>query len=296
MMRDSMDRFSLPGVEVALDYSGHTDRGAVRRVNEDSFLATSPVFAIADGMGGHAFGDRASRAAIDALASAFTSAEPTRPEAVIAAIRAADDAVSDIALSSGDPSVVSGTTLTGIALVRVGPSDEDCRWMVFNVGDSRVYSWDGRDLTQLSVDHSVVQELIDGGRITREDAATHPSRNIVTRALGAGRIEPDIWLLPATGRQSFIVCSDGLTRELSDDEVARQIVLHQATDPERAGDIPQSLAERLVLAAVAAGGADNVTVVTVQSQFAGADDADIDTLQRDAMPSCLEETLPRRAP
>ena len=294
-MRDSIDGSSPSGVELTLEYSGHTDRGARRRINEDSFLASSPVFAIADGMGGHAFGDRASRAAIDSLASEFTTAEPTTPESVIAAIRAADVAVSDIAASAGDPSVVSGTTLTGIALVRVGPDDEDCRWMVFNVGDSRVYSWDGRALAQLSVDHSVVQELIDGGQISREDAATHPSRNIVTRALGAGGVEPDIWLLPAAGRQSFVICSDGLTRELSDDEVARQIVLHHAVDPERSAGAPESLAKRLVTAAVAAGGADNVTVITVRSEFASAVDPDVDTKQRDAMPSDLEETLPRRA-
>lgn len=285
-MRESTDEVSFPGVAVTLTYSGHTDRGAVRRVNEDSFLAASPVFAIADGMGGHAFGDRASRVAVDTLAAAFTSADPVRPEAVIDAIRAANTAVSRVAEDAGDPSVLSGTTLTGIALVRVGPGDEDCRWMVFNIGDSRVYSWDARVLAQLSVDHSVVQELIDGAGLTRAAAAVHPSRNVVTRALGAGDIDPDVWLLPAAGHQRFVICSDGLTRELSDDEMARLIVSHQAADG-------QSLAERLVTAAVAAGGADNVTVVTVESRFAGAETPAVDTNQRDAMPTHLEETLPR---
>ena len=93
--------------------------------------------------------------------------------------------------------------------------------MVFNIGDSRVYSWDGRTLEQLSVDHSAVQELVDAGLISAEDAERHPDRNVITRALGADEfVDPDVWLIPATGRQVFLICSDGLSKEVDDEQLA----------------------------------------------------------------------------
>jgi serine/threonine protein phosphatase PrpC len=283
---------TLPSVTVEFDFVSHTDRGAVRKINEDSHMAAPPVFAVADGMGGHSFGDRASAAAIGAFAGAFDPGRPARPETVLDTIRLANEAV--LALTAGDDQVgvVSGTTLTGVAFVEVGPSD-NYHWMAFNVGDSRVYSWDGRHLAQLSVDHSAVQELIDLGHITRAEAERHPHRNVVTRALGAdSEVDPDIWLVPATGHQTFLICSDGLTKELGDEEIARIIVFH---DSARANpDGPSlTLAERLVNAAVAAGGSDNVTVIVVESQFSGAPAIGDETVDRTVMPAFLEETSPR---
>jgi serine/threonine protein phosphatase PrpC len=284
---------ALRSATVQLRFAAHTDRGAVRTLNEDSHLAAPPMFVVADGMGGHSYGDRASAAAITAFDGTFDAARPATPDSVLDAIRAANDAV--LALTDGPDGVgvVSGTTLTGIAFVEIGSTD-NYHWMAFNIGDSRVYAWDGRHLSQLSVDHSAVQELVDLGHISRREAERHPQRNVVTRALGADtEVDPDIWILPASGHQTFLLCSDGLTKELDDDEIERIIVFHNSA----AADIlAPSLPERLVNAAVAAGGKDNVTVVVVESTLAGvAGDVGVgeDTVERGAMPKFLEETRPR---
>lgn len=290
---ESEQEFELSGVTVRFRFTGHTDRGAVRRVNEDSYLAAAPVFVVADGMGGHAFGDRASQAAIAAFADRFEAGTPARPKDVLDAIAAANGAVRS--LSDAAEGSLSGTTLTGVALVDVGGS-ENVHWMAFNVGDSRTYSWDGRSLVQLSVDHSAVQELVDKGLITRGEAGRHPNRNVVTRALGAeAEVDPDIWLLPARARQTFLLCSDGLTKELDDDEISRIIVFHDAESARPGDALPLTLAERLVNAAIAAGGSDNVTVVVVESELVGAGipASDDDTLERGGLSRMLEDTSPR---
>src|ERR1700712_3889852 len=160
----------LSDATVTFTVAAHSDRGAIRAVNEDSFRASAPFFIVADGMGGHAFGDRASKAAADAFEAAIVAGAPTQPARVLAAITAANEAV--LALPGEE---ISGTTLTGVAFVDVGPADNH-HWMAFNVGDSRTYSWDGRTLSQLTVDHSAVQELVDIGEITRAEADRHPNR------------------------------------------------------------------------------------------------------------------------
>ncbi|MHC5795505.1 PP2C family protein-serine/threonine phosphatase [Lacisediminihabitans sp. FW035] len=288
---DEATELELPGGVARFRFGGHSHRGAVRRLNEDSFLAALPLFVVADGMGGHAFGDRASQAAVGAFEKAFDGTTHATAQQVLETIHRANEAVLAVTSDSG---AVSGTTLSGVAFVEIGPTDSH-HWMAFNVGDSRVYSWDGRTLLQLSVDHSAVQELVDLGEITRLQAATHPDRNIVTRALGADTVvDPDIWLLPARGRQTFLLCSDGLNKELSDDEIARIIVFHGSEQVRESDGLPISLAERLVSAAVAAGGSDNVTVVIVESDIVGSGSTSSeDTVDRDAMPGFLEETKPR---
>jgi len=294
MSAEGKSEFALPGATVTFSVSGHSDRGSVRRLNEDSFLVEAPVFVVADGMGGHAFGDKASQAAIGAFAGIFGDA-PARSRDVLDAIIAANDAVLAVSAESDSPGSISGTTLTGVAFVDID-SAQNYHWMAFNVGDSRTYSWDGRTLVQLSVDHSAVQELIDLGELSREEAAVHPHRNVVTRALGADdEVDPDIWILPARSRQTFLLCSDGLTKELTDDEIARIIVFHDSQQGQHNDSLPLSLAERLVNAAIAAGGSDNVTVVVVEAEMVGADapaGAD-DTIDRDALPGVLEDTRPR---
>jgi len=296
MSIDVTHELTLPGATVHFRFAGHSDRGAVRRVNEDSFLASVPVFVVADGMGGHSFGDRASQAAVAAFADAFPTDAPVGAQQVLDTIHLANDSV--LALTAGDEfdGSISGTTLTGIAFVDVG-ADNNYHWMAFNVGDSRVYSWDGRTLVQLSVDHSAVQELVDLGHITRREADHHPDRNIVTRALGAdAEVDPDVWLQPAAGHQTFLLCSDGLTKELDDDEIARILVFHDSEQLRQRDAPPMTVAERLVNAAIAAGGADNVTVVVVESDMVGAGgsgDRGDDTLDRTVMNRQLEETSPR---
>lgn len=291
MAVESRQEFALPGLTATFTVSGYSDRGAVRSVNEDSFLVSAPLFVVADGMGGHAFGDRASQAAIAAFASSFPASEPARSRDVLDTIAKANEAV----LAVAGTTVLSGTTLTGVAFVDIDSSG-NYHWMAFNVGDSRTYSWDGRSLIQLSVDHSAVQELVDLGEISQAEAARHPHRNVVTRALGAEPVvDPDIWILPARARQTFLLCSDGLTKELDDDEIARIIVFHDAEQLRDRDSLPLSLAERLVRAAVAAGGSDNVTVVVVESELVGmaGTHGDDDTRERGNLTGIFEDTRPR---
>jgi serine/threonine protein phosphatase PrpC len=293
MSAETRQEFELPNVTVRFRFAGHSDRGAVRRVNEDSFLTAAPLFLVADGMGGHAYGDRASQATIAAFGGAFEPGMPASAQHVLDTIRTANEAV--IALADEADGALSGTTLTGVAFVDVGAS-ENYHWMAFNIGDSRTYSWDGRHLLQVSVDHSAVQELVDLGEITKLEAEKHPNRNVVTRALGAEDVvDADIWLLPARQRQTFLLCSDGLTKELSDDEIARIIVFHDTEQLRSSDALPMTLAERLVKAAVAAGGSDNVTVVVVESELVGvgAPHSDDDTLERGGLSGLLEDTRPR---
>lgn len=285
---------SLPEATARFRFTAHSDRGLVRRVNEDSFFAAVPLFVVADGMGGHSFGDRASQAAIGVFARNFDEARPASPRRVLDTIREANDAVLGLTDGTEFAGAISGTTLAGVAFVDLGGAD-NYHWMAFNVGDSRVYSWDGRSLSQVSVDHSAVQELVDLGAITRAQADVHPDRNVITRALGAeDEVDADVWLLPARGHQTFLLCSDGLTKELGDDEIARIIVFHDSVGSDSDG-LPMSLAERLVNAAVAAGGGDNVTVVVVESELIGQPESPSaeDTIDRDAMSRDLEETRPR---
>jgi len=276
------EEFAIGDAVVHLRHAGASDVGSVRAANEDSFLAAPPFWIVADGMGGHAHGDVASRTAVAAF-SELAHGTAASARVVVDAVRAANSAVRG--LREND---ISGTTLTGVAIVDIDGAGP--HWMAFNVGDSRTYSWDGRRLEQQSVDHSAVQELLDAGLISRPEAAAHPQRNVVTRALGAeAEVEPDVWLLPLRGRQTFLLCSDGLTKELDDDEIARIIVFHDQQSA-REPDGP-SLAERLLRAAIAAGGRDNVTVVVVESELPDELRDPEETIDRD--PRILEDTMPR---
>jgi PPM family protein phosphatase len=147
-----------------------------------------------------------------------------------------------------------GTTLTGLAIIdRSG----DPRWLVFNVGDSRVYRFADDELTQLTVDHSEVEELVAAGRLSAAQAKEYPRRNVVTRSLGlVPAPAADVWVLAPAAPERFLVCSDGLTLELSDDSIAA--VLRAESDPQRAAD-------RLVAVTLDAGGRDNVTVLVIDS-------------------------------
>jgi len=278
---ETREEFAIGDVVVRLRYEGTSDIGAVRAANEDSFLAAPPFWIVADGMGGHAHGDLASRSAVEVF-DRLRAEGPVGARAVLGAVKDANTAVVGLRTDT-----ISGTTLTGVAIVDVDGAGP--HWMAFNVGDSRTYSWDGRLLVQQSIDHSAVQELVAAGVIAPEEAAGHPQRNVVTRALGAeAEVDPDIWLLPLRGRQMFLLCSDGLTKELSDEEIARIIVFHDQ-QASREPDGP-TLAERLVGAAVAAGGRDNVTVVIVESTVEEELYDPEETVDRDRR---LEDTIPR---
>ncbi|WP_241976556.1 MULTISPECIES: protein phosphatase 2C domain-containing protein [unclassified Cryobacterium] len=269
MASQSESELVLPANRVRFVFSARSDVGRERKVNEDSFLAQAPVFLVADGMGGHAQGDVASQTVVRVFEEHIACDAPSTPERVLDAIHSSNDAVRDLSAVDDYGTAVSGTTLSGIAFVDAG-DDVGFHWMAFNVGDSRVYTWDGHTLAQLSVDHSAVQEMVDAGLISRDEAEQHPERNVITRAIGADEsVDADVWLLPASGRHAFLICSDGLTKELGAAEIARILASY-------AGDsLPsRSRADVLVDAALARGGHDNVTVVYVESELGkpGQDD------------------------
>ena len=251
---------TLAGSRARFVFSARTDVGLKRAVNEDSFLAQSPVFLVADGMGGHARGDLASQTVVGVFDEHIEADVPSTPERILDAIHSSNDAVRDLSAVDDIGAAISGTTLAGVAFVDAG-DNEGFHWMAFNVGDSRIYTWDGRELEQLSVDHSAVQEMVDAGLISAEAAEQHPERNVITRAIGADEfVDADVWLLAAAGTHSFLICSDGLTKELDRDDIARVLVAHA----DRA-DGRVNVADALVEEALARGGRDNITVVFVES-------------------------------
>lgn len=262
MTAQSQDTLTLPGGTLTVRAFAASDRGSVRKVNEDSLFARFPVYAVADGMGGHQFGDRASQTVVARFSDLFPSERRTRPELVLDAIGSANDAVLGLVDEMHAPGTVAGTTVTGVALVETG-NENVPHWMVFNVGDSRVYGWDGRALRQLTTDHSAVQELVNHGLITPSQAAVHPERNVITRAVGThASVEADYWLIPVGGHQVFLVCSDGLSKELVDEQLAGFLSRLGPGAADVAG-----VGRDLVAAALASGGRDNVTVVVLESEF-----------------------------
>jgi protein phosphatase len=239
--------------DVELAWGAATDTGQ-RAENQDSSVARPPVFAVADGMGGHAEGRQASEVVAERLAA--TEGTALTVEGLREAIRDADARIREVAESIADARGM-GTTVAGVALVEavVDGTPQPC-WAVFHVGDSRVYLLAGDRMVRISTDHSVVQELLDAGMIREVDVASHPQRHLVTRALGVGAPgDPDVTLVPVEPGQRFLACSDGLTGELDDEEIAR--LLAEAADPGEAAAV-------LVRTAADRGASDNVTAVVVE--------------------------------
>lgn len=229
-----------------------THAGAVREVNEDSVLVAPGVYVVADGMGGHTAGEVASAIAVRRL-EGLAGRDHITPDDVRAELAAANaDVLADAAANPQRAGM--GTTVAGLATVDAAGS---VHWALFNIGDSRVYRLVGGALTQLTVDHSEVGELLGSGVITEREAQSHPMRHVVTRAVGTDPgPEVDLWVFPPSAGERFLICSDGLPLELTDDEIGA--VLHAIDDPQVAADA-------LVSKAVAAGGRDNVSVVIVDS-------------------------------
>ncbi|HEU4849240.1 MAG TPA: protein phosphatase 2C domain-containing protein [Terrimesophilobacter sp.] len=267
VLGDNTERreIALPGgvgSSVTLAWGIATDVGLRRAHNEDSLVADAPIFAVADGMGGHAAGDVASDAVVTRLAE-LADGGFTQAESIVEALRAA---TADISHAIDERELGVGTTVTGAALaVNAGHP----YWVVFNVGDSRLYLFDHNVLTQITVDHSVVQELVTAGLISSTDAEHHPDSNVVTRAVGFNTEPvPDFWLLPVARGSRLLLCSDGLTREVSE----LRLRLHLA-----AGLNPRETALALVDAALAAGGRDNVTAIVIDVlEVSGAGGEEID--------------------
>ncbi len=269
----SVARFTVPlpnhpGARLVLAWGAATDIGRRRAHNEDSYLAGSPLFVVADGMGGHSAGDVASAAVVRRLSEAVT--EPfTDADTIESGLRAA---TRDIGLAVDERQLGVGTTVTGVALSLQG---DELFWTAFNVGDSRVYLFERDTLVQVSVDHSVVQELVDAGVIRAEDAESHPDSNVITRAVGFNlEAVPDYWVVPVREGLRLLVCSDGLTKELDSEDIR----LHLA-----AGLPAAQTATALVAAALEGGGRDNITTIV------------IDVLESSGLGE-FENTIPRTSP
>ena len=236
------------GARITITWAALTDKGYRRAVNEDSLIAKPPIFAVADGMGGHSAGDIASAAVVNRLAERV--ATPFVDEkAIDSSLR---EAVGDMDKGAGRTDLGTGTTVTGFALTL---AEGEPSWLVFNIGDSRVYELEDGELRQLTIDHSIVQELLDAGAITPSEAEVHPHSNVITRAVGFNEEPvPDFSLVPVVAGTRLLACSDGLTKELTEHGIRHFLTV---------GTSPLDAAGQLMDAALGNGGRDNVSVVVV---------------------------------
>lgn len=230
-----------------LAVGARTDVGRVRTGNEDSYFVDSPLFVIADGMGGHAAGDVASATAVEVIQNSRSDITADDPASLSTAVREANRAI--WAKSSNDPTLSGmGTTCTMILV-------DGNRAEVAHVGDSRAYVFHAGELRQITDDHTLVGRLVREGKLQPEEAARHPQRSMITRALGVDEdVEVDQFTLDLSEGDRLVICSDGLSGMVSEDEMAS--VLKQVSDP-------QSVADQLVDQANEAGGEDNITVIVV---------------------------------
>jgi serine/threonine protein phosphatase PrpC len=229
-----------------------TDVGLVRSNNQDQLLVSPGLYAVADGMGGHAAGEVASSTAITALSAAFEATDQHTARSLESAAKAANRAVWEQARTNR-AMFGMGTTLVALAVVE--RQDGTNGLTAAHIGDSRLYVYRDGVLKQVTVDHSLVQELVDDGQISEAQAAVHPQRHVLTRALGVEpAIEVDVIELAPKHGDRYLLCSDGLPREVSDDQIAA--VLSRFPNPVEA-------ANELVAVANLRGGNDNITVVVI---------------------------------
>ncbi|PWN04803.1 serine/threonine-protein phosphatase [Nocardioides silvaticus] len=261
---------------VDLEYGAATHVGLVRTDNEDAHLTVPPVFVVADGMGGHDAGDVASSFVVEEFArladEGLDAASAARTvAAALDAVHTRIDEFDAEQQAAGDPFFSTGTTAVAAVLV----ADVDAPyWLVANLGDSRAYRFAAGELVQVTVDHSLVQELVDAGTIEADDAPDHPDSHIVTRALGGPvHHEPDLFTVPAEESGRILLCSDGVNGMLAHDDIAR--ILGEHPDPATAAD-------EVVAAAVAAGGRDNATAVVVDVVGLTREEPHVADVQRSA--------------
>jgi len=236
------------------DQAFRTDTGRQRNANEDSFFVRAPIFVVADGMGGAQAGEVASKAAADAFDVDLPEGPPEQVlrETILTANRKIHE------LARADPSRAGmGTTLTAAIVDAVGEEVA-----IGHVGDSRAYRLRGGKLEQLTRDHSLVEEMRRKGQITDAQAEDHPQRSIITRALGPEpEVEPDVQTVPAVAGDVFLICSDGLTTMLGEEQIAKLL----------SGASSMGAAVRaLVDEANRAGGRDNITALAFRLEDAAA--------------------------
>ncbi|MDY0909142.1 PP2C family protein-serine/threonine phosphatase [Microbacterium sp. CFBP9034] len=238
----------VPGGSLELSWAAVTDTGRRREINQDAVFAAYPLFVVADGMGGHVGGEIASASTIDRL-TAVADAGVVTPKTIEKALARA---VKDIASHPEATDDGTGTTVTGVFLDTEG---EAAHWVTLNIGDSRVYLERDGAITQITTDHSVVQELIASGRLSPEEAENHPYGNVITRAVGpSDGVTPDYVRLDVVDGDRFVICSDGLTKELTDYGIRH--FLDENRDPADA-------ALAMLDAALENGGRDNITIIVL---------------------------------
>jgi serine/threonine protein phosphatase PrpC len=238
----------VPGGVLELSWAAVTDTGRRREVNQDAMFASYPLFVVADGMGGHVGGEIASASTIDRL-RAVADGGQVSPKTIEKALARA---VKDIASHPEATDDGTGTTVTGVFLDTTG---EAAHWVTLNIGDSRVYLLRDGAIVQITTDHSVVQELVAAGRLSPEEAENHPYGNVITRAVGPSEgVTPDYVRLDVTEGDRFVICSDGLTKELTDYGIRH--FLEENSDPADA-------ASAMLEAALENGGRDNITIIVL---------------------------------
>jgi serine/threonine protein phosphatase PrpC len=242
-------------LRVAEQYAG-SDTGRQRRANEDSMLARSPLFVVADGMGGAQAGEVASRIAVESFGEGL--ADTASPEETLAGYaRAANARIYELSRSNAEQAGM-GTTLTALYVGELEVA-------IAHVGDSRAYCWRDGELLRLTDDHSLVDELIRQGRLTPEEAEDHPQRSIITRALGPEEVvEVDTRSYRARAGDVFLLCSDGLTTMLGEAQLAEVL---------RAHPLLREAGEALIAQANEAGGRDNITVILLRVEEVEMDGA-----------------------
>ncbi len=243
-------------LRVAEHYAG-SDTGRQRRANEDSLLARSPLFVVADGMGGAQAGEVASRIAVESFGEGLGASKS--PEETLAEYaRAANARIHELSRSNAEQAGM-GTTLTALYVGELEVA-------IAHVGDSRAYCLREGELLRLTDDHSLVDELIRQGRLTPEEAEDHPQRSIITRALGPEEmVEVDTRSYRARAGDVYLLCSDGLTTMLGEAQLAEVLRAHR--DLHEAG-------EALIAQANEAGGRDNITVILLRVEEVEAGAAD----------------------
>jgi protein phosphatase len=246
---------ALPaGVDAILTWAGVTHRGRKRDINQDALLTAYPLFVVADGMGGHIGGEIASASTIDRL-QRMVGKGPVSPEAIEKALV---KAVRDIGEHPEATDEGTGTTVTGVYL---DVTDEDASWVALNIGDSRVYLQRDDALVQVTTDHSLVQELVAAGRLSPEEAENHPYGNVITRAVGPSEgAVPDYVRIDVRDGDRFVICSDGLTKELTDYGILHFLRLHAE---------PETAVDAMLEAALENGGRDNITIVVLNVTVPG---------------------------
>jgi PPM family protein phosphatase len=228
-----------------------SDIGQVREGNEDSYVVDAPLYAVADGMGGHRGGEVASSLALETIEAMFRADDGTLADQ----LRAANRAVHERSLHDRQVSGM-GTTVTAVVV-------EDATALLAHVGDSRAYLLRAGDLRQITADHTLVARMVTAGEISRQEADVHPQRNVLTRSIGTeASVKVDEDHLALLDDDRLLLCSDGLTDMLSEDQI--EAIMEAEPDPQRAAD-------RLVKAANRAGGVDNITALVLHAH---AEDGD----------------------